>query len=129
MKEIAICTLLALTTSLVSIAQGSCSKYYPFSEGANSQLSLYDGDDKMLGIVQYHITNITPTDTGKTATMNMSMTDENGSALSSTDYAVRCHNGVVSIDFKSFMRPGMLSRFEGMNMESEISGTNLDLPN
>lgn len=120
-------TLLML--SLTVSAQYSCSKFYPFSEGAKSQLSLYDGKGKLSGMVEYHILKITNTGSSQTASMTTQLIDEKGKQISASEYDATCKNGVVSIDFKSLMRPDMMDAYGDMDVDTEITGTNLELPN
>ncbi len=52
-----------------------------------------------------------------------------GEEISSTNYDALCADGRVSIDFKSFMNSGMMNAYSGMNIDPEITGTNLEIPN
>ncbi len=116
-----------LTTS--TQAQHGCSKYYPFSEGAKSQLTLYNGKGKAAGMVEYHVLNISDNGSSQTATMETTITDEKGETISVTEYDATCTEGVVSIDFNSLMRPEMMQAYGEMDVDTEITGTNIDLPN
>jgi hypothetical protein len=123
----ALSTLLLI--SITVSAQYSCSKFYPFSEGAKSQLTLYNGKGKVSGIVEYHILNITDTGNSQTATMKTQLIDDKGKQMSGSEYEATCKDGVVSIDFKSLMRPEMMQAYGDMDVDTEITGKNLDLPN
>jgi hypothetical protein len=59
--------------------------------------------------------------------MNTTIKDKKGALIAETDYQVNCSGDVVSIDFKSMMSQHSLKQFE--NLETEVTGTNLDLPN
>jgi hypothetical protein len=119
--------LMVLCMATMTQAQNDCSKYYPFEEGAKSQLSLYNGKGKLQGMVEYEVINVTKTDGTIKASMKNRLIDENGKEISLSEYDAFCGNGVVSIDFKSLMRPGMMDAYGGM--ETEVTGTNLELPN
>jgi hypothetical protein len=123
----ALIILVALGTS--AQAQYSCSKFYPFSEGAKSQLTLYDGKGRSSGMVEYQIMNIQDNGSSQTATMKTQLTDDKGKMVSGSEYEATCSDGVVSIDFKSLMRPEMMKAYGDMDVDTEITGTNLDLPN
>lgn len=109
-------------------AQSGCSKYYPFSEGAISQLSLYNAKGKQEGMVEYHVLDIATNGGSQTANMVMKLFDDKGQEVSQTEYSATCSDDVVSIDFKSLMRPEMLNAF-GDEVDAEVTGTNMDLPN
>lgn len=119
---IAICFL-----STAAVAQSSCSKFYPFSEGASTQLSMYDKKGKLSAMVEYTVNNVASTAEGDTATMTQKLIDDKGNLVSSSDYTILCREGLVSIDFNSLSRPEMLQAFG--NAETEVTGTNIDLPN
>ncbi|QNJ97966.1 TapB family protein [Constantimarinum furrinae] len=119
--------LLILFIGFTTNAQYDCSKFYPFTEGAKSQLTLYNGKNKVQGMVEYEVLKLSTTGGSVSATMKNRLFDEKGSMLSESEYEALCSDGVVSIDFKSLMRPGLMDAYG--NMETEVTGTNLDLPN
>ena len=77
--------ILAFVAS-TSYAQHGCSKYYPFSEGSKSQLTLYNGKGKTAGMVEYHVLNISDNGSSQTATMETTITDEKGETISAVSY-------------------------------------------
>ncbi|MEM7186072.1 MAG: hypothetical protein AAF466_05375 [Bacteroidota bacterium] len=119
---LAICFL-----SLSAVAQNSCSKFYPFSEGASTQLSMYDKKGKLTGVVEHTVGAVTATDDGDLAVMNQKLIDDKGNLITTSDYNILCKEGLVSIDFNSLSRPEMMQAFQ--NAETEVTGTNIDLPN
>ncbi len=127
MKSLALCLLTFCFLTTTSFAQYSCSKFYPFSEGASSQLSMYDKKGKIQAVVEYTITNIASTGNSEVATMAHSLKDDKGNLVSSSNYDLTCKDGVVSMDFKSLSRPQMLQQMG--DVDYEITGTNIDLPN
>jgi hypothetical protein len=110
-----------------AFAQNSCSKFYPFSEGATSQLSMYDKKGKISAIVEYSVHEVTTTGDGETATMSHKLIDDKGNLISTSSYDVFCKDGLVSIDFNSLTRPEMMQAFP--DAKTEVTGTNIDLPN
>ena len=127
MKTIALSLITFCFITTASFAQYNCSKYYPFSEGATSQLTMYDKKGKVQAIVEYKITKITSDGSSEVATMTHQLIDDKGNALSSSEYTLTCKDGVVSIDFNSLSRPQMLQQMG--DVDYEITGTNIDLPN
>jgi len=127
MKTIALGLITLLYFSTASMAQNGCSKFYPFSEGASSQLTMYDKKGKMSAMVEYTVGSVASTAEGDTATMTQNLIDDKGNLISTTNYDVLCKEGLVSIDFNSLSRPEMLQAFQ--DAETEVTGTNIDLPN
>ena len=127
MKTLIVSIITCLAFTLSSTAQSGCSKYYPFYEGAVSQLSLYNAKGKQEGMVEYHVLTVTNNGESETANMAMKLIDDKGQEISVSEYSATCSDDVVSIDFKSLMRPEMLSGFG--DVDAEVTGTNMDLPN
>ena len=119
--------VICLFTSNV-MAQNSCSKFYPFSEGTSTQLTMYDKKGKLSVVVEYTVASVASTSEGETATMSHKLIDDKGNLISTSEYEVLCKDGLVSIDFNSLTRPEMMQAFGG-NAETEVTGTNIDLPN
>ena len=103
------------------MAQGKCSKFYPLVEGAKFTLTMYDLDDVAQGTVTYEVNEVTGDSGQYTYTM-----ERGGMVLSSSHYDISCTDDGVSMDFNS-MGGGLLSRFS--NMDVEVSGTNIYIPN
>lgn len=96
-------------------------------DGTNFQLTNRDGKDKVTAIVNYSVTDSQAIPGGEKATMNTEIMDKNGEVTATSSYEIICENDLVSIDFKSLMGPQMLNQFP--DMELEVSGTALQLPN
>ncbi len=124
-KIIAICIL-----SIVCIGASrsqDCSKFYPFKEGVVSQLTMYNAKGKTQGMVEYHVNEVSNNGSATIATMITKLFDKDGNELKGTEYEATCEGGVVSIDFKSLMNSSMMQAYG--EMDYEVRGTNLDLPN
>jgi len=115
-----ICTFFCITTTVFS---QDCSKYFPMDEGTKFQITVYDKKDKVSGIMDYVVKEVS----GNTATMFYEMHDEKGKMMTSSEYGVTCTNDGVTIDFSSIMSPEILGQYE--DMEVEMSGTDLLYPN
>ena len=128
MKKIVILLISFCLGSTMAFGQSNCSKYYPFTEGAVSQLTMYNAKGKSQGMVEYHINSVSSTGDATVANMTMKLIDKKGNEMQGTEYEATCKDDMVSIDFKSLMGQGMLAAL-GEEMETEVEGTNLDLPN
>jgi hypothetical protein len=59
--------------------------------------------------------------------MNMTMLDEKGKEVITSDYKLSCSENAVHIDYQSLMSNDMLKQFGDMDMD--ITGTDIELPN
>lgn len=109
-----------------TVAQSSCSQYYPLVEGTSLQYTNYDKKGKEEGQMDYKVTNVNESGDTVSATMVMEISDQKGNTFSS-DYDITCDGNVVRIDFKSLMNEQMLSQMG--EMEMDITGTDVELPN
>ena len=123
MKKLVFVIASVLVGFQFTFAQGECSKYYPFEEGTKFQITNYEKNDKVGGVIDYVVTS----STGDTATLAYEMRDDKGDIILTSEYGISCDSDGISIDFNSLAAPGMLAQYE--DMEVDISGTNLHLPN
>ena len=115
-----ICAFFCITSTVFS---QDCSKYYPMDEGTKFQITMYNKKDKMSGVMDYEVKEVS----GNTATMFYEMADEKGKMITSSEYGITCSDDGVTIDFSSMMSPGVMGQYE--DMEVEMSGTDLLFPN
>ncbi len=121
-------TLVLVTFFLTSIGfSQNCSKFYPFSEGTTMEITSYGKNQKVAATIDYIVKGVSIVSGNETATMNTVIKDKKGKPIMETDYEMICSNDLVSIDFKSMMSPQLMNQFK--DMETEVSGTNLNLPN
>lgn len=106
----------------------NCSKFYPFEEGATTQLTMYDKNGKMEAMVEYTVNSLSSTADAEIANMSHKLIDDKGNLISTSTYEVTCSKGVVSMDFKSLSRPELLEQF-GDDVDVTMTGTNIDYPN
>lgn len=108
---------------LPAVLSQDCSKYFPMDEGTKFQITIYDKKDKVSGVMDYVVKDVS----GNTATVFYEMKDEKGKMMTSSEYGVTCTNDGVTIDFSSLMSPELKGQYE--NMEVEMSGTDILYPN
>lgn len=111
----------------VSIKAQTCSKYYPFNKGTKFQITSYDKNDKVGTVINYTVKDVVKSQDSETATLSIEMLDDKGELITNTEYQITCKDDVVSIDFKSLMGADLFSQYK--DMEIEMSGTNIELPN
>lgn len=123
MKKILFAALAVILCFQLSIAQGNCSKYYPFEQGTSFQITSYDKNDKPSAVIDY----VVKESNGDTALLAYEMHDEKGKLILTSEYGISCENDGISIDFNSLAAPGLMEQYK--DMEIDVSGTNLYLPN
>lgn len=124
MKNMRTPILISVFFCIISTAiSQDCSKYFPMEEGVKFQITNYDKKDKVSGVMDYIVKEVS----GNTATMSYDMHDDKGKMITSSEYGVTCTNDGVKIDFSSLMSPELMGQYE--DMEVEMSGTDLLYPN
>ncbi len=123
-------TFIKLTLALFSItalAQSNCSKYYSFEEGGITEYKMQNSKGKVTGSMTTTVEGVNKAGESSTATLKSEIFDKKGKSVIVTNYNMTCDGSTVIMDFKSLMNADMLKQFD--NLETEITGTNVDLPN
>jgi hypothetical protein len=119
-------TALILFVTVTTFAQ-DCSTFYPFEQGVVSTVTSYNKKGKMVGAQEVTIVSVGLENGYDTATAKAILKDKKGKKITETNFDVTCKNGGVEVDIASMMSPELFNQFEGM--ETDISGTNVVLPN
>ncbi len=127
MKKILIIVIICFLWSVNFYGQNKCSKYYPFNKDTKFQITTYDKNEKVAAVVNYLVKDVEISNNSETATLSTEMLDDKGELIANTEYQIICKDDMVSIDFKSMMGADLLSQYK--DMEIEMSGTNIELPN
>ena len=119
--------LVVLIAALIStgalIAQDVCSVYYPLEVGTTFQLTSYEKKGKVSAILNYEVKEAG----SDWALLAYDIQDAKGKSLATSEYEIKCIDDGIAVDFKSLGAPGTMEQFK--DMEIEISGTNLFIPN
>ncbi|NNF18932.1 MAG: hypothetical protein HKN61_04085 [Flavobacteriaceae bacterium] len=126
MRNILLMLIVLVLAGVPAFAQ-DCSKFYPLQEGTSLEYTNYDKKDRVDGTITYEVISSENNSDGTTAVMQMSLQDQDGEEVMQSEYEVRCKDNVVHIDFKSLMNQQMMEQFKEMDVE--LSGTDLELPN
>ncbi|TMM52225.1 hypothetical protein FEE95_21295 [Maribacter algarum] len=125
--------LLAFTFILIAFnstfAQDFCSKYYPMKEGSSFTYDIYNKKDKLDGTTNYLVTNVVDQGGVTQATMQIKYSDAKGKQELDSDYKISCTGKGIKIDFISLMPRQMLDQYKDMDMEIDMTGTDIELPN
>lgn len=111
------------------VAQDSCSKFYPMEEGSAFQYTNYDKKGKPEGTVDYVISKVSSEGSATVATLDLKYTDKKGKDLFESNYNITCENGTVRIDYKSLFPSQMMQQYSDMDIDMDITGTDIELPN
>ena len=125
-----ILSILIMAFILVRLnAQDNCSKYYPMSEGSSFEYTNYSKKGKVDGVTNYTVSSVTSQGTATQATLDLKMSDKKGKELFTSNYSFTCENGLVKIDYQSLFPAQMMSQYDKMGVEMDITGTDIELPN
>lgn len=129
MKKKNILLLFSLFLSYSFFAQGTCSKYYPIVEGTTFQYTNYDKKNKPDGTVDYKVSKVEDVGGATKATMDLRYTDKKGKEILGSNYSFTCTGDGVKIDYSSLMPSQMIEQYKAMNIEMDINGTDIEIPN
>jgi hypothetical protein len=111
--------------SFSGYAQNACSTYYPFKEGVKFEVTNYNQKDKITGLVKSEIKDAT----NNSVVLYNEVFDEKGKSLLGSELKLICNDEGIAIDFKSLIGGEVIKQYEAMNMEIDITGTNIAIPN
>ncbi|RDK84319.1 TapB family protein [Marinirhabdus gelatinilytica] len=118
-----ILTIVTIVLITFSVKSQSCSAFYPFEEGATFTITSYSKKDKVVGISEYRVSEVS----SNSATMTTKLKDKNGEVLSDGSYKINCNGDGISMDVESLLNPQLFEQFK--DFETDISGTGVVLPN
>lgn len=110
-------------------AQDVCSKYYPMVDGSSFEYTNYNKKGKIDGVTNYTVSSVTSLGAATKATLELKMSDKKGKEVYDLNYNFTCENNVVKVDYKSLFPAQMMQQYSEMDIEMDISGTDIELPN
>lgn len=105
----------------------ACSTYYPMEVGTRLEYEVYGRNGKTEGTQWQEVTSVTDTPEGDKVMMNIGFTDAREKNSYETEYGFTCTGSAIRIDYQSLLSGAMLDQYK--DMEVEISGTDIELPN
>lgn len=129
MKKLLFLSSLLFLVTAYGIGQINCSKYYPFEEGTNFQYTTSNKKGKVEGTADYKVTNVSNAGSESVAEMSISFKDKKQEEIFISDYKIICTATGVKIDFESLMPAAMLEQYKDMDVDMDITGTDIELPN
>ncbi len=110
-------------------AQDNCSSFYPMNEGASYQYKMFNGKGKLEGSTSYLVSEVNNNGGNTKAAMKLKFEDAKGKNAFESDYTITCTGDGIKIDYKSLFPTQMMQQYENMNVEMDITGTDIELPN
>ncbi|MDN5210685.1 hypothetical protein QQ020_01460 [Fulvivirgaceae bacterium BMA12] len=127
MMKFKITLLLLIGIASVTANAQDCSRYYPFKEGAEFELSSYNKKGKVNAKSIYKVMEVSNGGGAETAFIANEIFDEKGKSALTMEYKITCKDDIVSVDFSNLIAPTLRETYK--EMEFEMSGENLQLPN
>lgn len=116
-------SVITLLMTVSAISQNNCSKFYPFKEGINFQITSYGKNNKVAAITDYTVSQVT----NNSATYNSILKDKNQKVLNEGNFKINCENNGITMNLESLLNPQLFDQYR--DFETTISGTNIVLPN
>lgn len=128
MKKILIFAILLLLAFTSNYAQSECNQYFPFEHFKSMTYATYDQRDRLQGKQTWEVVDLERSGGAVVATVSSKMYDENNEEILETIFTARCENETFFISMESYHLQGLTESF-GRDVEMEISGDDLSLPN
>lgn len=129
MKKVVLSISIIICTLITIQAQDGCSKYYPMVEGSTFEYTNYNKKGKVEGITNYTVSSVTADGSATKATLDLKMADKKGKELFNSSYSFTCEGNMVKIDYKSLFPAQMMQQYAEMDLDMDISGTDIEIPN
>ena len=117
--------IIFISTSLIK-AQSTCSTFYPFTEGATTQITTYNKRGKVSAVTTYKVQSKYSDGQEEIAKVQMRINDKKGKLIGESEYDMTCTNNTLSIDINSLMNPQLYKQFNDFDVN--ITGTNIVIP-
>lgn len=129
MKKTILVIFISTFVSIGIKAQDGCSKYYPMVEGSSFEYTNYSKKGKVDGVTNYNVSSVTSEGSATKATLDLKVIDKKGKELFTSNYSFTCEDNMVKIDYKSLFPAQMMKQYADMDVEMDISGTDIEMPN
>jgi hypothetical protein len=98
-------------------------------DGSSFEYTNYNKKGKIDGVTNYTVSSVTSLGAATKATLELKMSDKKGKEVYDLNYNFTCENNVVKVDYKSLFPAQMMQQYSEMDIEMDISGTDIELPN
>jgi len=109
MRSITAFTFLLLTGNLFS---QDCSNYYFLQNNKTVEMTISNGKGKESGKMTYVVSNSKKSGSSITATINSEFVDVKGKSITKATNNVKCENGVMQMDMKTFIPPAQTEQMK-----------------
>jgi len=126
---IPIAALLILGLASLSLNAQDCATYFPYEEGKVLKYENFNKKGKSEGITTHTIAEVKNSSDGMTLVMHSELVDEKGKDVFESDFEVECTGDGYSVRLTDMMMPQMTEQIQAMDVEMEMKGENLYIPN
>jgi hypothetical protein len=126
MKKIITSVIAVALLSSFTLLPGDCKKIIFFTEGTSTTMTSYNDDGKITGSTKTLYSKVTKTASGASVLAHQDNYDKKGKLSTSSDFSIKCDNGVLVFDMKMAMPQQQQDAYKDMEMTME--GNNLEYP-
>ena len=119
--------LSTLFLSLLSFYTFSQCEFYALEKGSEWEMENYNAKDKLGSRTSQKVTEYSGSSSGFTAAINTLMTNEKGKELAKGNLEMKCDNGTLYMDMKSFVSEDQIKALG--NYETKVEASALEIPN
>nr|WP_041557493.1 hypothetical protein [Cellulophaga algicola] len=121
--------ILILLFTSNALSQINCSRYYPLEEGTTLQYTSINHKGKLESTADYIVSKVENSTSGTVAEMTFNLSDKKGKEIMQSSYNISCSGTGIKIDFQSLMASAMMKQYQEMEIEVDLTGTDIELPN
>lgn len=127
MRKIAMIMMSAmLLAGLKPLMAQDCVSYYPLKSGMVTEMTTYDGKNKVTGMNRTTVLSNTANATGYVVNIKSESFDASNVSTGGGEYSYSCANGTFVMSMKNLFDPKNMAAYEGM--ELTIDATDIDMP-
>jgi hypothetical protein len=114
-------SFVALLVITIALNAQDCTFYFPSKPGTITEIKTYDGKDKLTASTKTKILESSAT----SVKFNSEVFDSKGKSLTKGDMEIKCANGEMVIDMKSYLKGLDMDKFKNMEMSFETKDMTL----
>ena len=120
---------LLFITSCLTLGTGysqTCNNWFPFSNGAEFEMTFYTKKDKMTSRAFYQVEDVKRNGNNYSCDLKAKIYDKKDEEVSEFTFSVTCENGVYKADISNFMNPALKESMASLQLV--ITGNDLEIP-
>lgn len=128
-KLVVLLVFIAFLQSLLAAftySGGSCTSYYPLTQGSEFEISSYSAKDKLQSRAVYQVKDREETPEGIDANVHYIIYDDKDKMVQENDMTMQCKGGNFYMEMKNMMSPDMNKAYK--DMEAKATTNYLEYP-